>query len=310
MTVMPTWDQFMVPVLQLMSDGTVRGIREIRTSTARAERLTEAQLESVLPSGQFQADNRIGWAVSYLTRVGALQRPSRAQYSITDAGRQLLSAHPHGITESDIRAMARAGDEWWIQKASSGRGVAVVHTDTAAVEEVATHLDPVEQIEQGIARIQADVAADLLTRLHAQEPAFFEQAVLDLLIAMGYGGAEGRATRTQLTNDGGIDGIVDQDALGLSRIYVQAKRYSLDAVVGRPEIQAFVGALHGNQAGQGVFITTARFSGGAQEYAKSVPTRIVLIDGARLAALMIRYSVGVQVKRTVHLVEVDEDFFE
>lgn len=127
---------------------------------------------------------------------------------------------------------------------------------------------------------------------------------------MGYGGTEGRATRTQLVGDGGIDGVVDQDALGLSRIYVQAKRYALDSSVGRPEIQGFVGALHGNQAGQGVFITTGRFSTGARAYAESVPTRVVLIDGERLAALMIRYGVGVQVRRTVQIVEVDEDFFE
>ena len=307
---MPTWDQFMVAVLQLMSDGAVRGIRDIRTTIARAEVLSEAQREEVLPSGQLKVDNRIGWAVSYLTRVGALQRPARAQYSITDAGRQLLSVHPGGITEADIRALARAGDEWWIPKASPARGVAVTQTGIAAVEEVATGLDPVEQIEQGIARIQADVAADLLGRLHAQAPVFFEQAVLDLLIAMGYGGAEGRASRTQLTNDGGIDGIIDQDALGLSRIYVQAKRYALGSSVQRPEIQGFVGALHGNKAGQGVFITTARFSAGAQTYAKEVPTPVVLIDGPRLASLMIRYGVGVQVRRTVALVEVDEDFFE
>ena len=154
------------------------------------------------------------------------------------------------------------------------------------------------------------MASDLLSRLHGQDPAFFEQAVLDLLMGMGYGGAEGKATRTQLTADGGIDGIVDQDALGLSRIYVQAKRYALDSAVGRPAIQGFVGALHGNQANQGVFITSGRFSGEARRYADSVPTRVVLIDGERLAALMIRYGVGVQVKRTVTIVEVDEDFFE
>ena len=129
-------------------------------------------------------------------------------------------------------------------------------------------------------------------------------------MAMGYGGAEGNATRTQLSNDGGIDGIVDQDALGLSRIYVQAKRYAVDAAVGRPEIQAFVGALHGNQANQGVFITSGRFSQGTGDYASSVPTRVILIDGQRLARLMIRFGVGVQVKQTVHVVEIDEDFFE
>jgi len=113
----------------------------------------------------------------------------------------------------------------------------------------------VEQIEIGIARIHDEVSADLLTRLHEREPAFFEQAVLDLLMAMGYGGAEGTATRTQLSNDGGIDGVIDQDALGLSRVYVQAKRYALGASIGRPEIQAFVGALHGNAANQGVYLT-------------------------------------------------------
>lgn len=171
-------------------------------------------------------------------------------------------------------------------------------------------LDPEEQIASGMARINADVADQLLTRILDQEPVFFEQAVLDLLIAMGYGGAEGSATRTQLSNDGGIDGIVDQDALGLSRIYVQAKRYAADNIVGRPAIQAFVGALAGNQAGQGVFITTSRFSADAQAYADQVPTRIVLIDGDRMTRLMIRYGVGVQVKRTVQIVEVDEDFFE
>jgi len=308
MTVMPTWDQFMAPVLTVMSDGAVRGIREIRASTAQAERLTEAQLDELLPSGQRKAENRIGWAVSYLTRVGALQRPTRGQYSITDGGRQLLAAHPHGIAELDLRLLVRAGDEWWIQKGSSTKPLGDVRE---LIDNGATAtLDPVEQIEQGIERIHAEVAADLLARLHAQAPAFFEQAVLDLLLAMGYGGAEGRASRTQLTNDGGIDGIIDQDALGLSRIYVQAKRYALGSSVQRPEIQGFVGALHGNKAGQGVFITTARFSTGAQKYANEVPTPVVLIDGPKLASLMIRYGVGVQVRRTVKLVEVDEDFFE
>lgn len=179
-----------------------------------------------------------------------------------------------------------------------------------AADLTATALDPEEQVAQGIARIQANVAADLLSRLHANEPAFFEQAVIDLLVAMGYGGTDTAATRTQLTNDAGIDGIIDQDALGLSRVYVQAKRYALDSSVGRPEIQAFVGALHGVQANQGVFMTTGRFSSGAKAYADGVATRVVLIDGARLAALMIRYGVGVQVKRTVQIVEIDEDFFD
>ena len=215
---------------------------------------------------------------------------------------------PTASQNSTCGCSSRAGDEWWIQKGSSTKPLGDVRE---LIDNGATAtLDPVEQIEQGIERIHAEVAADLLARLHAQAPAFFEQAVLDLLLAMGYGGAEGRASRTQLTNDGGIDGIIDQDALGLSRIYVQAKRYALGSSVQRPEIQGFVGALHGNKAGQGVFITTARFSTGAQKYANEVPTPVVLIDGPKLASLMIRYGVGVQVRRTVKLVEVDEDFFE
>lgn len=218
----------------------------------------------------------------------------------------MLAEHPDGITERHLRTLsgnANAPHTFKAFPAPSQPGP-VVHVEEES------GLDPEEQIASGVARINADVADQLLTRILDQEPVFFEQAVLDLLMAMGYGGAEGSATRTQLSNDGGIDGIVDQDALGLSRIYVQAKRYGADNTVGRPAIQAFVGALAGNQPGQGVFITTSRFSADAQVYADQVPTRIVLIDGDRMTRLMIRYGIGVQAKRTVQLVEVDEDFVE
>lgn len=305
MPAMPTWDEFMVPVLNLLSDGQVRSLRDIRDELMTSL-LTEQQRTEVFPSGQLKAEGRIGWAASYLARVGAVDRPSRGQYAMSRLGRELLRDHPSGITERQLRNYAQPGDTWWLSAPAGPT------PSPAAVvpDEGNEALDPTEQIEVGVSRLHETVAADLLVRIHGNEPAFFEQAVLDLLIAMGYGGTEGRATRTQLVGDGGIDGIVDQDALGLSRIYVQAKRYALDTSVGRPEIQAFVGALHGNQANQGVFITTGRFSTGARAYAESVPTRVVLIDGERLAALMIRYGVGVQVRRTVQIVEVDEDFFE
>jgi restriction system protein len=169
-------------------------------------------------------------------------------------------------------------------------------------------MTPTEQVEGGIARIHEEVASELLSRLQGKEPAFFEAAVVNLLLAMGYGGETGSGTVTQLTNDGGIDGVIDQDVLGLRRVYVQAKRYAPDNVVQRPDVQGFVGALSG-KADSGVFITTSRFSEGARAYAASVPTRIILIDGARLTSLMIRYGVGVQVRETYSIVEVDEDFF-
>jgi restriction system protein len=163
-------------------------------------------------------------------------------------------------------------------------------------------------VQAGIARIHEEVADELLDRLRGKVPGFFEDAVVKLLLAMGYGGTGGRGAVTQISNDGGIDGVIDQDVLGLSRVYVQAKRYADGNPVGRPDVQAFVGALAG-KADSGVFITTSSFSSGAREYAANVPTRVILIDGTRLTELMIRYGVGVQTRETYAVVEVDEDFF-
>lgn len=167
---------------------------------------------------------------------------------------------------------------------------------------------PTEQVQSGIARIHEEVSAELLTRLQDREPAFFEEAVVKLLLAMGYGGTGGRGAVTQLSNDGGIDGVIDQDVLGVNRVYVQAKRYAAANAVGRPDLQAFVGALSGKADG-GVFITTSTFTAGAVRYASEVPTRIILIDGNKLTELMIHFGVGVQSRETYTVVEVDEDFF-
>lgn len=298
----------MAPCLRVIEDGQVHRSREIVERAADLLGVTPDQRAILIPSGQEQWVNRGNWALSYLARATAVERTARGRYRITEAGRGLLAQHPGGITEKDLRALSGDPDAPHTFKVFGAPGQPAAPTISVADE--ASELDPEEQIETGIARINADIADQLLKRILKQEPVFFEQAVLDLLMAMGYGGADGKATRTQLSSDGGIDGIVDQDALGLSRIYVQAKRYAPDNIVGRPAIQAFVGALAGNQANQGVFITTSRFSSEATTFAQQVPTRIVLIDGERLTRLMIRYGVGVQVKRTVQLVEVDEDFFE
>jgi restriction system protein len=292
----------MVPVLRFLSDGAVVHVRDIRDAIAQRD-LTETQRELTLPSGAPQAYNRIGWAVSYLSRVEALVRVRRGEYTIGPVGHAMLAQYPDGITEAQLRTYARPDDKWWIPSVGA--------RDTRPVDDTMSNsaLDPTEQIEQGISRIDAEVAADLLSRLHGAHPTFFEHAVIDLLVAMGYGGADGQARVTSPGNDGGIDGIIDQDALGLSRVYVQAKRYAPTSSVQRPELQAFVGALSGKADG-GVFITTGRFSSGAVAYTESIPARIILIDGGRLTDLMIKYGVGVQVRRTVHIVEVDEDFFD
>jgi len=298
----PTWEQFNVPILTVLSDGTTRSLRQLRRDVADAVGLTAEQRAETLPSGQLRVDNRIGWAASFLNRVDALDRPSRGLYVITDFGRELLERHPTGITENDLKAVAKEGDEWWLSR-SAANGQEDQPLDTSA-----TDLDPTEQVEQGVARIHDEVASELLSRLVDQDPAFFEGAVVELLLAMGYGGVGGRGVTTDLTNDGGIDGVIDQDVLGLSKVYVQAKRYAPTNAVQRPEVQGFVGALSGKADG-GVFITTSRFSPGAVEWVRTVPARIILIDGRRLAELMIEYGVGVQVERTYRVVEIDEDFF-
>lgn len=302
MTVLPTWEDFNVPVLRVLTDGTVRSLRELRREVADAVGLSPDHRAELLPSGQSRADNRIGWAASYLNRVGALHRPSRGSYEITGVGRELLRSHPTAITESDLKAMAKEGDEWWITRSSTGGH------DTIVVDDAATTLDPTEQVERGISRIHEEVSSELLSRLRAQDSAFFEAAVVKLLLAMGYGGVGGRGVTTARSHDGGIDGVIDQDVLGLSKVYVQAKRYGEGTSVQRPEVQGFVGALSG-KTDNGVFITTGRFSQGAIDYVQTVPMRIILIDGQRLTELMIEYGVGVQVERTYHAVNIDEDFF-
>jgi restriction system protein len=306
MTDMPSWEGFMIPTLRVLSDGIERHWRDFQPLVANEARLTEQQQTQMLPSGKgLTFHNRIGWGVSFLTNVGALQRPKRGHYQITEAGRELIRLFPNGTRERDVKALGvDPNSPIRVYRASTQR---VVNTGPA-IDVNAEALTPIEQVQSGIERIHEEVATDLLTRLQGKKPGFFEQAVVDLLLAMGYGGTTGTGNVTQLSNDGGIDGVIDQDILGLNRVYIQAKRYADGNTVGRPDLQAFVGALSG-KADSGVFITTSRFSEGAQTYAENVPTRIILINGKRLTSLMIRYGVGVQARETYKVVEVDEDFF-
>jgi restriction system protein len=304
MSEMPTWDGFMTPVLRVLEDGATRKARDVHQLAADRAGLTVEQRSEVLDSGQLRFRNRVGWAVSSLTRAGALFRPQRGSYVITDFGHQLLTDHPGGLTEGDLKQIPA-----WREHVPAPRNTHAAQSRTP-LEQGDTALDPLEQIDAGVRRLHADVAAQLLDRLREANPDFLEQSVLDVLVAMGYGGVEQRARRIGGSGDGGVDGVIDQDPLGLARIYVQAKRYATDNVVGRPQIQGFVGALHGQQANQGIFITTSRFSDDAADYARSINASVVLIDGDRLASLMIAHGVGVQSVQTYTVVEVDEDYFE
>lgn len=305
---LPNWEGFMIPTLKVLSDGVTRRWHEFIPLVADEVQLTDEQRNEMLPSGlRLKYDDRIRWGVSFLRNVGALTRPSRGHYQITDAGRMLIDLFPNGVREKDIKQLGEdPASPIRIYQSTVTRDKPVQTTVLEAADAAA--LTPIEQVQNGIERINQEIAADLLDRLQGKEPGFFEQAVVDLLLAMGYGGTTGTGSVTQLSNDGGIDGVIDQDVLGLNRVYIQAKRYATGNIVGRPDLQAFVGALSG-KTDSGVFITTSTFSNGALEYANNVPTRIILIDGKRLTDLMIRYGVGVQVRKTYKVVEIDEDFF-
>lgn len=300
----PRWQDFMIPVLQVLSDGLARRRRDLVMEVQDVVGLTAEQRSVQLNSGQPKVENRVGWALSDLTTATAIRRPVRATFEITELGRTLLQKHPLGL-DRNILATIEAYQTHQSSKLSADPVVA-----EPLVEAAESTLSPQEQIEAGIDLIHADVSNNLIERLRASDPAFFEQAVVDLLLQMGYGGAEQRGKRIGGTGDGGVDGVIDQDPLGLDKVYIQAKRYAEGSNISRETVQAFVGALQGVGASKGVFITTSAFTVHATGYANSVQSRVILIDGERLAALMIKYRVGVQVKESYDVVEVDEDFFE
>lgn len=303
---LPTWDSFLIPCLKVLSDGEVHRRRDVIESASESLGLSDEDKLQTIPSGQQTYLNRGNWAMTHLSKAGAISSPYRANWQITDLGRSLLLRFPEHISEAQFKTEMAQGQYGDFLNSKRSK----VPSPEPEVNELSEPLTPFELAEAGQQRNFEMVREELLSRLRTNEPVFFEQAVLDLLMEMGYGGSLGKATRTQLTNDAGIDGVIDQDALGLNRVYVQAKRYAEQHAVGRPEIQAFVGALHGAQANQGVFLTTSTFTPAAKSYADSVQLRVVLVDGSMLTQLMVKHGVGVQTKRTIHLVEIDEDYFE
>lgn len=206
-------------VLQVLDDGAVRSRRELLTLVADRVGLSDAQRAERLPGGQSRFENRIGWALSFLANVGALERPQRGHYEITQGGRMIAERYPDHVREREIKAL---GDDpaWPMIRPYVATNVREPHPSSTEAEAPAQ--TPIEQVEEGVGRIVEEVSAELLARLRGKDPEFFERAVVDLLLAMGYGGVNGRGQVTQLSNDRGVDGVIDQDVLGLSRVYVQA----------------------------------------------------------------------------------------
>lgn len=301
----PKWHGFTSAILQVLADGHPRTRSDLTKQAMDVVGLTDEQRSIRVNSGSLKAKGRVGWALSHLIAATALERPDSALYVITDVGRELLRSSPNGISQARLREIEAYRQHRADVRAARKEMSSVPESDVLDEDE-----DPNDVIDAAMDRINAEVGADLIQKLREGHPDFFEEAVVKLLLKMGYGGAEQRGRRIGGSGDGGVDGVIDQDALGLDRIYVQAKRYADGNRVGRETIQAFVGALHGVGASRGVFITTSAFTSGARQYAENVPSRIILIDSVRLVTLMIKYRVGVQVKQSYDVVEVDEDFFE
>lgn len=295
------WPEYVIPTLQVLSDGQSRQRREVFDAVADRAGVSDDARAETLKSGGTRYEQRMGWVLSHLGKAKWVDRPERGHYVINDAGRAALAKYPQGF---DYALAREVFAPFWPEKAKTA---APASTPVQPSDEIS---DPIEVIEDAVSRIEASVGEDLLDRLRNSHPDFFEQAVVDLLLKMGYGGAAQRGRRIGGSNDEGIDGLIDQDALGLDQVYIQAKRYKEGNNVGREPIQAFVGALHGFGASRGVFLTTSAFTSGAIDYAKKVQSRIILIDGAKLVDLMIAYRVGVQEKQRFSAVEVDEDYFE
>lgn len=279
-------------------DGAIKARRAIRAEATEIAALPEGAAEERLDSGGTRLDQRLNWAISHLSKAGLIEQTARAEFRITDKGRAWLKAHPGGMDYSEARVYFTP---FWPHKSVNGG------KDPDPVPTLIE--DPDEVMDSAQAANRAAIGQQLLDQLRAADPSFFEQAVVDLLLKMGYGGAEKRGTAIGKGGDGGLDGVIDEDVLGLDRIYIQAKRNADGNNVPADRIQAFVGALHGKAATKGVFITTSKFTPPAISYAQSVPTQVRLIDGDRLVSLMMKYGVGVQVKTTFTTLDLDLDYF-
>lgn len=296
----PDFQTLMLPVLEIFEDGNEHSIHEALDSLAHRFELTEEELNQLLPSGkQTIFYNRVGWARTYLSKSGLLEMTRRSFYKLTDRGKAVLASNP---TRIDMKFLEQFPE--YVEFRQSRRKQTKESPEVSEIDE----LTPEEILEEAYQEIRDNLALEVLDQVMGCIPAFFERLVVDMLVKMGYGGSRSEAARAVgRTGDGGIDGIIDEDRLGLDTIYIQAKRW--ESSVGRPEIQKFVGALMGRRARRGIFITTSNFSKEAVEYVSTIDFKVILIDGKRLAELMIDYDVGVTVVSSYQLKRIDSDYF-
>jgi restriction system protein len=304
----PDYQTLMLPLLKIVAkSSSATDISDIREALAQEFKLNDEDLNQRVPSGkQRLLDNRVGWARTYLVKAGLLESPARGQVQITAEGRKALSGNINRIDSAFLRQYPSFNDFHGPDRLTV-RKQAVESRDRSEADDERT---PEERISDAVAEYNETIAANLLERLRSNTPAFFEDVVVQLLLAMNYGGGIANAGQVLgRSGDGGVDGVIKEDRLGLDAVYIQAKRYRDESTIGRPHIQAFVGALSSKKVRKGVFITLSSFSREAQEYIKEVDYRIVLIDGEQLVQLMIEHDVGVSEYQVFKLKKIDEDFF-
>lgn len=296
----PKFFEFFEAFLKVVSDGELHTAKEVRNTIAIKMAISDSDLAEMLPSGKQRTfDNRVAWARTYLDKAGLIETPSRGKYRITDAGKSAL------LSGEKI-------DLAYLEKSDAFKKF---HTATTphSTDDLIEEKDesPMEVLESAYSQVTATLASQLMDEVMNLTPVEFERLVVKLLLRMGYGsGIDDAGMVTQQSNDGGIDGIIKEDQLGFSHIYIQAKQWSTDQTVGKPEIQKFVGALQGQQAQKGLFITTAKFSSGALQYASNLlGAKVVLVDGSTLTKLMIKHNVGVSLEQVYEVKRIDTDFF-
>jgi restriction system protein len=306
----PDFQTAMLPVLRAFANG-ADNVSSVLPAIIAEFSLTSDEVEELIPSGRMTTlQSRAHWARTYLSKAGLLTSPARNRHVITDAGRKLLDS---GVARIDMKTLEQYSEyrNWRAIESIIDRDGATLLQPSRAHPDAALNVQtPDERIEQDFNSIEAALSDEVLSAIVTMDPVKFERLILDLLTKMGYGaGNIANSQMTKTSGDGGIDGIINEDKLGLDAVYIQAKRYAPENKVSRPALQAFVGSLTGEGATKGVFVTTSDFSKEARDYVEKVQHRIVLINGTRLARLMIQNEVGVRARKIYTLRSVDEDYF-
>jgi len=299
----PDFQSLMLPLLKFANDEQEHASRDATDNMARLFRLTDAEREELLPAGHSLFGNHVGWALTHLRHAGLFETTRRGYFTITQRGKQVLQQNPQSITTKFLMRFPEY--QQFVQatrKDKSKKATNEVDLETPVIQ------TPHESLEDGYREIRQDLAQELLSQVKSCSPRFFERLVVELLVKMGYGGSIKDAAKViGKSGDEGIDGTIKEDRLGLDVIYVQAKKW--EGVVGRPEIHKFVGALQGQRAKKGVFITTSSFTRDAEEYARNIDNKIILIDGKQLADFMIDFNVGVSMETIYEIKKMDTDYF-